>query len=127
MLGIVKPQVISRLSNSHSVRQFVLRTLDNKLTDIVAGSVASHPLYNVTEIIRRQAQFVRTILHRGQPRFHLQIVVVIVAQQSIEIHQNIRIRQFPGQKLPIIEPLAKVQNKFYISYDNGILKFVVLF
>ena len=48
-------------------------------------------------------------------------------QQTVEFHQHIRIIEFPGDELAVIETLAEVQDQLDIAHNDGVLKFIVPF
>lgn len=83
--------------------------------------------YHISEIIRRHAKFVSAILHRRQAECQLHVPVKVIMQQTVEFHQHIRIVEFPGDELAVIETLAEVQNQLNIAHNDGILKFIVPF
>ena len=124
VLGILETEPVRHLRHGFTGCQSILGKPDDKPTDVVAGRISGGLLDDITEIIGRQAQLVRTILHGRQTEGELQFVLEIVTKQTVETDENVGILHLAGQELPVVEPLAEVKHQFDVAHENGILELV---
>ena len=127
MLWIFEAQSVCYPCNAFTCGKFVFCQLYYVLADIIACSITRCLFYHIPEIIRRHAKFVGAILHRRQAMCLLHVPVKVIVQQTVEFHQHIRIIEFPGDELAVIETLAEVQDQLDIAHNDGVLKFIVPF
>lgn len=60
-------------------------------------------------------------------RGKLDFLLVVIAQELVELHEHVRVDQLAGDELAVVETLAEVQHQFDVTHEDGILKRIVLF
>lgn len=126
MLRIFKSQPICHLRNGNTRCQFVFCQLDNVLADMVTCSVARSLFYQVAEIVGRHAELVGAVLHCGLTECKLPFLVEIIVQQSVELHQHIRVFQLPRNELAVVETHTVIEQKTYIFHDDTVLQGIAI-
>lgn len=126
MLGVIESQTISDLCNPRTCCKCIFRSLDNILADIVARRIAGRFLDHIAEIISRHTQFIGAVLDGWQTFRQLSVLLEIIPQQTVELHQHIRVFQLAGKKLPVVKTLAEIQYQTDVVHNNRILHGIAL-
>ena len=100
MRRILKAQLIGGFSDGLAADEHVAGTLHDEITDGSRGSLTSQLVDEVSEVVWRKEQYLRTILHQRDSQLVLFAFVVVTHEEVLEAIQQIGIgRQRGGQLL----------------------------
>ncbi len=91
MRRILKAQLIGGLGDGLAADEHVAGTLHDEITDGCRCSLTSQLVDEVSEVVWRKEQFLRTILHRWNPHLALFAFVVVTHKEVLESVQQIGI------------------------------------
>lgn len=79
MLGVLKTETVGHLGDSFPGGKTILGKLDDEATDVVACRIARGLFDDIAKVIGRHTELVGTILHSGQTKGQLELVLEIIA------------------------------------------------
>ena len=126
MRRILKAQLIGGLGDGLAADEHVTGTLHDEVTDGSRGSFTCQLVDEVSEIVWRKEQFLRTILHRRDSQLELFAFFIVAHKEVLEAVQQIGISRQRGGQLLRIKTRNMLQNQADVMHQNMLRMFVVL-